>query len=466
MNDPNGLVYYEGEYHLFYQHHPGGMTWGPMHWGHAVSRDLVHWSHLPIALEPDEQGAVFSGCAVVDREDTSGLFGGGSGLVAVFTHHDSDPSTGNPRQRQSIAYSRDKGRSWSKYAGNPVLSEPLPDFRDPKIFWHEGSRRWVMVIAAGDHVRFYVSTNLLEWSYTGSFGEKEGSHDGVWECPDLFELPVEGSEERKWVLIVSIGDHPDCPEGSRTQYFIGRFDGRTFANDELPERVLWLDHGRDNYAGVTWSDVPVGDGRRLLIGWMSNWKYANLTPTQGWRGAMTVPRELSLRRGEEGIRLFQSPARELLRLRRDGRQWRHIRLVPGQPFAPGVRGEGLDIRTVWKPNDADVMGIRLRHPGGGQTIIGYDARKQALYIDRTASGAADFHPQFACRHEAALLPEGGSVEIRLLIDRCSVEAIAGEGEIAMTDLIFPEGSGMEAEWFVEGGQAELLALEAHAMASA
>jgi len=459
MNDPNGMVYYKGEYHLFYQHHPDGLTWGPMHWGHAVSRDLVHWHHRPIALAPDEHGTIFSGSVVVDWHDTTGFFDGGSGLVAIFTHNDENQAAGNLRQRQSLAYSKDEGRTWMKYEGNPVLAEPLPDFRDPKVMWHESSSRWVMVVAAGDHVRLYVSPNLIEWSLTGTFGAKDGSHEGVWECPDLFELPVGESGERKWVLIVSIGDHPDYPEGSRTQYFIGEFDGRTFSNDHSPETVLWLDYGRDNYAGVTWSDVPEEDGRRLFIGWMSNWKYANLTPTPGWRGAMTVPRELALRRGEDGIRLFQRPVRELERLRRDGKQWRDVRVGPEHPFAPAVPLEQMDIRAVLRPGNAVETGIRLRSSNGGHTTIGYDSRNQVLFIDRSGSGLTDFHPQFACRHETELRLDNGLVELRILVDRCSVEVFANDGQIAMTDLVFPEGNVLGVEGYAAGGQTKFEYLE-------
>ena len=294
MNDPNGMVYFNGEYHLMYQYFPGGQSWGPMHWGHAVSRDLMHWEHRPVALYPDEFGMIFSGSAVVDWRDSSGFFGGKPGLVAVFTHHAALPDTREVRQSQSLAYSADGGRSWVKHKGNPVLTEPsLPDFRDPKVFWHEPEGRWIMALAAGDHIRFYASPNLREWTYTGEFGRREGSHQGVWECPDVFPLPVEGQPgETRWVLLVSIGGLPEDAEGSRTQYFLGTFRGGCFHGGEPAETVHWLDAGRDHYAGVTWSDAP--DNRRILLGWMSNWKYAAVTPAASFRGAMTLPRELAL----------------------------------------------------------------------------------------------------------------------------------------------------------------------------
>nr|WP_237389541.1 glycoside hydrolase family 32 protein [Bacillus sp. USDA818B3_A] len=258
MNDPNGMVFFNDEYHLFYQYHPFGTTWGPMHWGHAVSKDLIYWEQLPIALYPDDHGAIFSGSAVVDWNNTSGFFPEGPGLVAIYTSADNYPESDRPRQRQSLAYSKDNGRTWVKYEGNPVLSDlNITDYRDPKVFWHNETNKWVMVLATGQSVTLYISANLKDWEFASEFGNKAGSHDGVWECPDLFQLPVDGNENnQKWVMFVSIGDNPQFKEGSRTQYFVGQFDGTTFVNDNPDEMVLWLDFGRDNYAGVSWSDMP------------------------------------------------------------------------------------------------------------------------------------------------------------------------------------------------------------------
>jgi fructan beta-fructosidase len=460
MNDPNGMVYFEGEYHLFYQYYPEETTWGPMHWGHAVSPDMVHWEHLAVALEPDEHGYIFSGSAVVDWLDSSGLFDGGSGLVAIFTHHDTNPNTGQSRQRQSIAYSVDKGRSWIKHPGNPVLTEQLSDFRDPKVLWHDETASWVMVLAAGDHVRVYRSPDLIAWSFASMFGAEEGAHGGVWECPDLLELSVEGDVSgKKWLLIVSIGDNPNCSEGSRTQYFVGEFDGYLFTNNNAPDSVLWLDHGRDNYAGVTWSDVPVEDGRCLFIGWMSNWRYANQTPTEGWRGAMTIPRVLSLRHEVEGIRLVQRPVAELQSLRTRERHWSNIPVAPEQTFALDIADNRAEIVIEFELGGADLVGVNLKTKGNGQTIIGYDARNQNLFIDRFASGIIDFHPQFACKHETRLQPDQGRIRLHLFIDCSSVEVFAGDGNVAMTDLIFPnEGTG-SVELFTAGGDTKIISLE-------
>ncbi|MNS36920.1 Levanase precursor [compost metagenome] len=461
MNDPNGMVYYEGEYHLFYQYYPGGTIWGPMHWGHAISKDLIHWEHLPTALEPDEHGFIFSGSAVVDWKDSSGLFAGGSGLVAIFTHHDTNPETQEVRQRQSLAYSLDKGRSWIKYAGNPVLSEEqIIDFRDPKVIWHEETQRWVMVLAAGNHARFYNSPDLKSWSFTGEFGLSDGSHDGVWECPDLFELSVEGEPGKKqWVLIISIGDHPDHPEGSRTQYFVGDFDGRTFTNSNSPETVLWVDHGRDNYAGVTWSDIPEEDGRRIFLGWMSNWKYANFTPTVTWRSAMTIPRVLSLINNEEGVRLVQRPIDELQHLRLSKQYWEEMHVAPEQPFSSGKVGELLEVRVEFEVGDAKLVGLKLKSSMGEETIVGYDVRTSLLFIDRLASGQVDFHQQFACRHEAPLQLDNGRVSLHLFLDNSSVEVFANDGKTVMTDLIFPASGSKELELFAEAGAAKIVSLE-------
>ncbi|MFG1732986.1 glycoside hydrolase family 32 protein [Paenibacillus sp. 843] len=466
MNDPNGLVYYEGEYHLFYQYHPYSNKWGPMHWGHAVSPDLVHWEHRPIALFPDEHGAIFSGCCVVDWNNSSGLFEGSHGLVAIFTHADTCPKTGQPRQRQSLAYSRDKGRTWHKYEGNPVLAEEdLIDFRDPKVFWHPQSERWVMVLVAGDHARFYGSKNLIEWTLTGEFGKGEGSHDGVWECPDLFELPVGDSGRSKWVLIISIGDNPSIPEGSRTQYFIGEFDGNTFINDNWPDHIMWLDYGRDNYAGVTWSDIPEQDGRRVIIGWMSNWKYANETPTGAWRGAMTLPRVLSLTSRDEDVVLTQMPVREVEQLRKTSVSRDNITVMAETPFTLQTNGDLLEIEADIDLRSGNEVQIRLKSSGESETRIGYDAEREWLFMDRSNSGLTDFHSSFACEHGARLAPINGKIKLQIWLDRNAVEIYANEGLVVLTDQIFPEAPIERLEVSANSGQVVLNSFHIHALKS-
>ncbi|NND62558.1 MAG: glycoside hydrolase family 32 protein, partial [Flavobacteriaceae bacterium] len=291
MNDPNGLVYHNGIYHLFYQFYPEDVVWGPMHWGHAVSEDLIHWEHKPIALYPDELGYIFSGSAVVDIENTS-EFGTAENppLVAIYTYHlmEGEKAGRNDFQTQGIAFSLDNGETWTKYEGNPVIGNTdIRDFRDPKVFWDEERSKWVMALVAGDHVKLYDSSNLKDWRLLSEFGKEVGAHGGVWECPDLFKLKVEESEEEKWVLLVSI--NPGAPNGgSGTQYFVGDWDGTTFSSNQSHE---WIDLGRDNYAGVTFNNVP--DDTRKFIGWMSNWDYAQSTPTKGWRSAMTLPRDVT-----------------------------------------------------------------------------------------------------------------------------------------------------------------------------
>ncbi|XEC97650.1 glycoside hydrolase family 32 protein [Paenibacillus tarimensis] len=451
MNDPNGLVYFEGEYHLFYQHHPYGTDMGNLHWGHAISKDLMTWEHLPVALAPDENGMIFSGSAVVDWNDTTGFFGGKPGLVAIFTHHDDSGLT--QKQSQSIAYSSDSGRTWIKYEGNPVITSDLyNDFRDPKVFWHEETKRWVMVLACGQMLCLYHSPNLKEWTFSSEFGEGIGCHDGVWECPDLFALPVDGDRtKRKWVVLVSIGDEPEFQEGSRTQYFTGHFDGRAFIPDEASQTIRWLDYGRDNYAGVSWSDIPEEDGRRICIGWMSNWKYAQMTPTEGWRGAMTIPRELTLESRNGEAVLIQRPVKELEKIRTpfvevEGEAVNELnRLLKDQQL------ETYEILAEFEPAQGiDSFGFKLRTSGQEETVAGYSVKDSAVFVDRTRSGVVDFHEHFAGKHQAIIPPDQQSLQLRILVDRSSVEVFANDGLIVITDLIYPSSSSLGLSFFCNG----------------
>lgn len=460
MNDPNGMVYYAGEYHLFYQYHPFGTTWGPMHWGHAVSKDLIHWDHHPIALAPDEHGAIFSGSAVVDWNDSTGFFNGGSGLVAIFTHADNYPDSDRPRQRQSLAYSTDNGRTWTKYEGNPVLvEETIIDFRDPKVFWHKETNKWVMILAAGNHVRIYTSPELKTWSFASEFGIDAGSHAGVWECPDLFKLPVDGNNgNNKWVMIVSIGNESAYEEGSRTQYFIGDFDGLTFTNDFSDDTVFWLDHGRDNYAGVTWSDIPYEDGRRLFLGWMSNWKYANDTPTDIWRSAMTLPRELTLVEGSDGVKLIQTPVTELEKMRLEKRAWNELVLEQDENILLDVSGDKLEIIAEFELDSATEFGFKIRKSNTEETIIGYDAAEESLYVNRNKSGLTDFNKYFPCIHGSPLSPKNNRVKLRIFVDWSSVEIFGNDGELVITDQIFPDPASQGVELYTKNGNVKLVSL--------
>ena len=458
MNDPNGMVYYAGEYHLFYQYFPDTTVWGPMHWGHALSKDMLHWEHLPIALYPDKTGCIFSGSAVVDKENTSGFGtkGGENPLVAMFTLHDlaGEKIAGKiDIEVQGIAYSLDKGRTWAKYAQNPVIKNPnIRDFRDPKLMWHEASKKWIVTLAVANHVEFYSSKNLKDWQKAGGFGSKEGAHGGVWECPDLFPIKVEGTNEEKWVLMVSIGD--GAPNGrSGTQYFVGDFDGKTFKNENIPDNIFWIDYGRDNYAGVTWSNAP--DNRRLFLGWMSNWQYAQNVPTQKWRSAMTLPRELFLKKTAQGNRLFQVPVKEISSLEN---KWQSIekQVVANTSQAKNYSKCGeIYLEFDLSKSTAKDFGLTCFNAKGEKISIGYETATKRFYIDRTVSGKLDFEPSFSGRHYAPRTATDNKLVLHLFIDVASVELFADNGQTAVTDIFFPNEDFTQFQLFSNGGNAAL-----------
>ena len=418
MNDPNGMVYKDGEWHLFYQFNPYGSFWGNMHWGHAVSKDLVNWENLGIAIAPDALGAIFSGSAVVDKDNTAGF--GKDALIAMYT------SDGD-NQTQSIAYSLDNGRTFTKYAGNPVImAADTPDFRDPKIFWHEESRQWKVILAAGQEVQLYSSDNLKDWTYDSSFGLSYGNHNGVWECPDLVRLPFEGKE--KWVLILNI--NPGGPfGGSATQYFVGSYDGKAFKCDDLPTVTRWMDYGKDHYATVTWSNAP--EGRTVAIAWMSNWQYANSVPTRQFRSSNSVPRDLSLvKKGKEVI-LKSTPSKEVEALRGNSVQF-GLTTAPVELFDNARKAYELVIRfTLSKKDGATFV---LSNESGEQVVLSYDAAVQTFSMDRRGSGNVKFSKSFAAVTTAPTRV-GGKMELRLLVDSASIEAF-GE-DFSMTNLVFP-----------------------------
>lgn len=440
INDPNGLVYFNNEYHLFFQYHPDGTVWGPMHWGHAISSDLVNWQEQPIALAPDEHGTIFSGSAVVDWQDTTGFFNGQAGLVAIFTHHDHNYELDLIQQRQSLAYSHDAGRTWIKYEGNPVLEHnELRDFRDPKVFWHPETERWIMILACGQTVHLYHSPNLKEWTFLSEFGDDIGSHAGVWECPDLFPLRVDGDEAiTKWVMLVSIGSSDDFIEGSRTQYFIGEFDGVTFIPDASSQEIRWLDYGRDHYAGVCWSDIPVEDGRRICIGWMSNWKYANLTPTEIWRGAMSIPREITLEQRAQGITLIQRPVQEINTMRSPIIALENTTITEVQARLASLQLDSYEIQITADTTSTFALQLRASASQDQLTVVGYEGDTSEVYIDRSHSGDHTFHQDFAGKHTAKVDRDQSTIELRIYMDRSSIEVFANDGQVAMTDLIFPD----------------------------
>lgn len=464
-NDPNGLVFHEGEWHLFYQYNPFGDLWGHMSWGHAVSPDLLRWEHLPVAIPEADGVMAFSGSAVVDRANTSGFGRNGEPpLVAIYTSRTEDDQT------QSIAYSNDRGRTWTQYQRNPVIDIEDPAFRDPKVFWHERSRRWIMavVLANRRQVRFYGSPDLKEWSHLSDFGP-EGAHPvSNWECPDLFETPVAGEPGRtKWILQVDSGrGHPWL--GSGCQYFVGEFDGKRFHNDNPPETELWLDWGRDFYAAQSYAGVPANDGRRIVIGWINNWMYAREIPTSPWRGAQSIPRELELKRFDEGLRLMQQPVREIESLRGEKLELRDASVAEANRkiAAAGFAGDVLEIEAEIEVGDSENIGLRLLAGGDEETLVGFTATPAEVYLDRTNSGLVDFHETFAGRHSARLRPEGGRLRLRILVDRSVVEVFAGGGKVAITDRVFPGPESTGLSLYDESGSARVASLTAWKLRSA
>jgi fructan beta-fructosidase len=455
MNDPNGMVYLDGEYHLFYQYNPDDIVWGPMHWGHAISKDLVHWESLAVALHPDANGTIFSGSAVDDRTNTSGLgVRGRAPLVAIFTSHDHalELAGRNDFQNQSLAYSLDKGRTWIKYAGNPVLRNPgRHDFRDPKVSWFEPQKKWVMTLAVGDHVGFYSSKDLKVWNYESEFGRGWGAHGGVWECPDLIAMMVDGETAPKYVLLVSV--NPGGPNGgSATQYFIGDFDGHRFTLDAAFEGRLqgnpaagvrssaaWVDYGTDDYAGVTWSGLPASDGRHVFQGWMSNWSYAQRVPTERWRGAMTLPRELKLIRTPRGAELHSRPIAELASLRSSSVRFGRSRVRSERHLTEGVHGRSglLELELRLDTATADLTTLEFANSEGQKVAFRINGRLRRYELDRSKSGAVDFHDRFADEQFAPMASTGTGVSLRVFSDRSSIEIFINEGETVMTAIDFP-----------------------------
>ena len=437
MNDPNGLVYYGGKYHLFYQYYPGAMVWGPMHWGHAVSRDLLHWEHLPIALYPDSLGYIFSGSVVVDEQNTAGLQKGKEKtLVAIYTYHDpvGEKQGKIDFQTQGMAYSNDGGTTWKKYKANPVLKNPgIKDFRDPKVSWYAPEKKWVMTLAAGNRVQLYSSRNLKEWTYLSSFGEKDGAHGGVWECPDLVRMQDAETGKEKWVLLVSIGS--GGPNGgSATQYFTGHFDGKQFTNEEVAEVVKWVDQGTDNYAGVTFFNAP--GNHPIFIGWMSNWEYAQQVPTKNWRSAMTIPRQLKIKTIDGQSRLLSQPIptiermltkTQLMHLQRENYTVDHYAL-------------DINVRLSDYPQKDTLLLAEWFNDMGDTLQLRYLINQAVIEVDRTRAGVKDFHPNFGRNIRGKRINNASELNIHLIMDRSSLELFADEGSLVMSVLVFPNSS--------------------------
>lgn len=435
MNDPNGMVYNDGLYHLFYQYHPDSAIWGPMHWAHATSKDLLHWQHKPIALYPDEHGFIFSGSAVLDKQNSSG-FGTDDKLplVAIFTYHDAKKKASGDTgfETQGIAYSLDNGDSWTKYEGNPVIGdESSTDFRDPKVFWHEPDQKWIMSLVAGDHAQFYGSENLRDWELLGEFGKDKGAHGEVWECPDLIPFKIEGTDEEKWVLFISI--NPGAPNGgSGTQYFVGDFDGKTFTTDQIEDR--WIDWGTDNYAGVTFSNVP--DDERVFLGWMSNWQYANETPTEPWRGAMTLPRKLTLEKVGRGYSLFNYPIEKVDGLIFEG-PTKDLTIAIGEEES--ISGDTLMQSEVRFMTSSKDFQLKFGNGNDEELVLSMKGDTDQFSLDRSHSGKTDFQEDFGKTIQQMPIPNlpDGEYEVRILMDRSSIEIFLNKGQYAMTAQVFP-----------------------------
>lgn len=459
MNDPNGLVFYKREYHLFFQYNPYGNEWGHMSWGHAVSRDMVHWKQLPVAI-PEANGVMtFSGSAVVDWHNSSGFCrkssdGDDSCLVAIYAGY-----TGK-NQDQNLVFSNDRGRTWTKYAGNPVIDLRLANFRDPKVFWYQPGHKWIMVtvLSSRHKVRFFGSTDLKHWSTLSDFGP-EGATGGAWECPDLFKLPIANEPgHSRWVLSINLNPG-GVAGGSGNQYFIGSFDGNRFEDENPPGKILWADYGKDFYASASFSDIPPSDGRRIWMGWLGNWDYAAHVPTSPWRGIQSIPRVLKLKRLSQGVRIVQEPVSELKSLRE-----RHVEIVDKTFDAANrilqsenVRGATLEIEVTIDPGRVQDFGLEVRKGPSEETVIGFDPLKSEMFVDRAQSGDTSFDPKFPGRQTAPFnFVKGQPIHLHIFVDRCSVEVFANHGETVLSDLIFPSLSSQGIALYSKGGKSRVV----------
>jgi sucrose-6-phosphate hydrolase SacC (GH32 family) len=433
MNDPNGMVYKDGVWHLFYQANPYGSKWQNMTWGHSTSTDLVNWDHQPVAIEPDGLGTIFSGSSVLDPKNTAGF--GSNAIISLFT-------SAGASQIQSMAYSLDNGQTYEKYAGNPVITLDS-EARDPNMFWYEPTGEWILVLAhpLEHEMLIFASPDLKNWTMRSHFGKGLGAQDGVWECPDMFELKVDGTDRTKWVLLCNL--NPGGPfGGSATQYFVGDFDGTTFTPDrdakgEVPTK--WMDFGKDHYATVSFSDAP--QGRRVVVGWMSNWQYANDVPTQQFRSANTLPRDLRLFTGQDGqLYMASAPSPELTAMR--GRQTVKVGKTglssTARSYKLPTENDGIcEILLDLNASANSKVKITLSNSKNEKVNLVYDSAEKTLSFDRTNSGIVDFSQDFPCNIAAPLLGKDHNLSLRIFIDRCSIEVFGNDGELAMTNLVFP-----------------------------
>ena len=484
MNDPNGMVYKDGEYHLYYQYNPYGSKWGNMHWGHSVSRDLIHWQHLDPAIARDTLGHIFSGSTVVDKDNTAGY--GKDALIALYTS-----ASDKYGQIQCMAYSTDNGRTYTKYEHNPILTpfDGLKDFRDPKVFWYEPDKKWIMIVSADKNMRFYSSTDLKEWTYLSQFGEGYGAQPNQFECPDFVQLPVDGNKDNmKWVMIVNI--NPGCMfGGSATEYFVGTFDGKAFKCDTKPQITKWLDYGKDHYAAVCISNT--GD-RTIALPWMSNWQYANITPIKQYRGANGLPRELTLYTKDGQTYVAANVVPEAKALRKDSRAIEGFSLNGEHRIDNLTDGTdcAVELEMDITPGSAQTVGFDLLNEKGEKVKVYLDMKAERLVMDRTESGITqldgpskgnyDVHVKETDDHRKSLsvnyqndfalgtwaplaLCNGKTYHLDIFVDKCSVEIFVDGGRIAMTNLVFPTRPYDGLRFYSEGGQATVNNLTIHSL---
>ena len=405
MNDPNGMFFKDGVWHLYFQHNPYGSQWENMTWGHSTSTDLIHWTFQGDPVQPDAWGSIFSGSSVVDKNNTAGF--GENAIVALYT-------SAGENQTQSMAYSTDNGKTFTKYDGNPIITSNVPDFRDPHMFWNEDIKKWNMILAAGQQMNIYSSDNLKDWKFESSFGAEYGSHGGVWECPDLMKMKVRGTDKEKWMLVCNI--NPGGPSGgSATQYFVGDFDGHKFTCESKPEVTKWMDYGKDHYATVTFDNAP--NGRHVALAWMSNWQYANQVPTLQYRSANSIPRDLGLFEYKGNTYCSVTPSEEITAARSK---------KPSKSLSEACE------MVVNLKGDAT---ITLSNSKGEKVVMTYKAKDETFSMDRTLSGKTDFSSDFAAITTAPVY--GKMNKLRIFIDKSSIEVFDNDGKMAMTNLVFP-----------------------------
>lgn len=479
MNDANGLVYKDGEYHLYFQYNPYGSKWGNMHWGHSISKDLVHWERQQPAIARDTMGHIFSGSCVVDHNNSAGY--GKDAIIAFYTSH-INTTPGHQRQQQCMAYSTDNGRTFTKYEKNPVLTpfDGLENFRDPKVFWYEPEQKWVMIVSADKNMRFYASKNLKEWEYMSEFGAGYGPQPNQFECPDFLHMAVDGDKSKmKWVMIVNI--NPGFVYGgSGTMYFVGDFDGKKFTCDTQPSDVKWLDWGKDHYATVCYSNT--GD-RVIAMPWMSNWQYANLTPTQQFRACNALARELKLYTAEDGaLYVSAAPVKELEALRKETKEIGTFDLGEKKADNLFANADGaFELDFDLAPGTAQQSGVELLNAKGEKTVIYYDAKEQRIVMDRSQSGITEFgkavephhldNAESLKRYETLTVnyqnafalgtwaplatKKDATHKVQIFVDKSSVELFVDGGRVAMTNLVFPNEPYNSLRFYSVGGQAKV-----------